>query len=237
MSATFSLREVSSGLISTTAAPDSFAIRGMSQAGETGAEAPITTRTPQVRASSSACTWASHGIGSPNRTTLGLRISPQAHRGTSPGDHRSRVGYLFQQYTHISSSRFPWYSITRREPAAWWRPSTFWVMTARTTPVFSRAANPWCAALGAARPQTETISESISHTLRGDCMKAWRVAYSIGSNFAHIPWAPRNDGMPLSTEIPAPVKATAFRRSARRRGAPPARGAPAPPAGGGEGGG
>ena len=48
MSATFPLREVSSGLISTTAAPDSFAIRGMSQAGETCAEVPITTRTPQV---------------------------------------------------------------------------------------------------------------------------------------------------------------------------------------------
>ena len=50
-------------------------------------------------------------------------------------------------------------------------------------------------------------------------MNEWRVAYSIGSYFAHIPWAPRNDGMPLSTEIPAPVKATAFRRSARRRAA------------------
>ena len=48
-------------------------------------------------------------------------------------------------------------------------------------------------------------------------MNACRVAYSIGSYFAHIPWVPRNDGMPLSTEIPAPVKATAFRRSARRR--------------------
>ena len=60
-------------------------------------------------------------------------------------------------------------------------------------------------------------------------MKAWRVAYSIGSYFAHIPWDPRNDGMPLSTEIPAPVKTTAFPRSARMRAAsrigslPPAR--------------
>jgi len=42
MSVTFPLREVSSGLISTTAAPDSFAIRGMSQAGETCAGVPKT---------------------------------------------------------------------------------------------------------------------------------------------------------------------------------------------------
>ena len=102
-------------------------------------------------------------------------------------------------------------------------------MTARAIPISSRAARPLCAALGTAPPQTETISVSISQTLRGDCMKAWRVAYSIGSYFAHIPWDPRNDGMPLSTEIPAPVKTTAFPRSARMRAAsrigslPPAR--------------
>jgi hypothetical protein len=39
------------------------------------------------------------------------------------------------------------------------------------------------------------------------------VAYSIGSYFSHIPCVPRKAGMPLSTEIPAPVSATAFRRS------------------------
>ena len=44
--------------------PDSFAIRGMSQAGETCAEVPIARRTSQVQASSSACSCADHGIGS-----------------------------------------------------------------------------------------------------------------------------------------------------------------------------
>ena len=100
-------------------------------------------------------------------------------------------------------------------------------MTSAHDPIFSRAANPLCAALGpSAAAKGDHLREHFPH-LAGDCMNAWRVAYSIGSYFAHTSWAPRNDGMPLSTEIPAPVKATARFDARPRRRAASDRAAPA----------
>src|SRR4030067_1391899 len=66
------VRGVSSGLISMIAAPFFLERRGISHAGATCAEVPITRRTPQLSASDSASSWAFQGIGSPNRAEVGF---------------------------------------------------------------------------------------------------------------------------------------------------------------------
>src|SRR3989337_4256962 len=98
-SVTERVREVSSGLISMMNAPCSLEIGGMSHAGVTCAEVPITSSTPQVRASSSACSCAIHGIDSPKNTMSGLRIAPQPHRGGITSAIFRQEGYRFQQST------------------------------------------------------------------------------------------------------------------------------------------
>lgn len=50
---------------------------------------------------------------------------------------------------HSSLVQFPWSSSTRLEPAAWWRPSMFWVTTAFSFPARSRPARKRWAAFGA----------------------------------------------------------------------------------------
>src|SRR5512143_4023869 len=114
-----------------------------------------------------------------------------------------------------SASALPWNSITFRDPAAWWSPSTFWVMTDRRIPIRSSSARPRWAAFGTACERMSIISESMVQTFPGSRRKAPMVAYSIGSYRSHNPCAPRKAGIPLSTETPAPVSATAFFLEAR----------------------
>ena len=53
------------------------------------------------------------------------------------------------------------------------------------------------------------ISLSMAHTFfRVPVEGTYLSAYSMGSYFSQRPWPPRNAGMPASTEMPAPVKAT-----------------------------
>ena len=76
------------------------------------------------------------------------------------------------------------------------------------------------AALGRARSTTSFMSRiSTSQTLAGSFMNASMCAYSMGSIFSHRPPFPRKGGIPLSTEIPAPVNATARSAAARSRAA------------------
>ena len=77
------VRKVSSGLISMMMAPFLLDMRGMSHAGVTCAEVPITRRAAQLSASASASFCVPQGIGSPNRTRFGLRIFPHSHFGGS----------------------------------------------------------------------------------------------------------------------------------------------------------
>ena len=86
------VRKVSSGLISMMTAPFLLEMRGMSHAGVTCAEVPMTRRAAQFPASASASSCVTQGTFSPNRTRFGLRIFPHSHFGGIPYRILSREG-------------------------------------------------------------------------------------------------------------------------------------------------
>ena len=73
-----------------------------------------------------------------------------------------------------------------------------------------------CAAFGSAARTRPRRHSYHSHTSAGSRANASGVASSSARKLRHNPPSPRNVGMPLSAETPAPVKTTTLRgRSAR----------------------
>ena len=133
--------------------------------------------------------------------------APGGRRGAPPGDHLAN-GKRFQHDRQTSSRKLPWYSITFREPAAWCNPSTFCVISDLSRPDRSSSARATCARFGTAEDTSDSMPENIRQTFSGSAEKASIVAYSIGSKRSQSPCDPRKAGMPLSTDMPAPVNAT-----------------------------
>ena len=61
-------------------------------------------------------------------------VPPQAQRGTPVVWVTQVMSYRFPQARQVYRFSLPWSSSTFRLPAIWWRPSMFWVMTARSLP-------------------------------------------------------------------------------------------------------
>src|SRR3989304_1555872 len=81
-------------------------------------------------------------------------------------------------------------------------------MTQHNRPNRSSSASARWAGLGLAASIIRINSFIIPQTLPGLRKKASTSANSAGSYLLHRPWLPRKVGMPLSAEMPAPVKAT-----------------------------
>src|SRR4030067_650701 len=87
-------------------------------------------------------------------------------------------------------------------------------MTEFKRPIRSNSAKAIWAGLGSAPRTNSIISFIIFQTFAGFDRKALIWAYSSGSYLSHRPPALRKSGMPLSTDIPAPVNAMVLRESA-----------------------
>ena len=101
-------------------------------------------------------------------------------------------------------------SPSRRNPARWCRPSTFWVTTVSACPSSSAsAATSRCAAFGIAAVTIAARQRYQPQTSAGSARNAASVARRSASKRAHSPVsASRNVGMPLSAERPAPLSTT-----------------------------
>src|SRR4030042_247214 len=86
----------------------------------------------------------------------------------------------------------------------------FWVIIELRFPVCSSLARAKWAGLGLDFSSKPPISFNMVQTFLGLAENASMVAYSMGSYFSHSPEGPRKSGIPLSTDIPAPVQATHF---------------------------
>ena len=113
-------------------------------AGQTAPDVPTTSI-----ASASATSSRTLGIsrtGSSNSTTFGRSGLPQpAHGGGGPGSRcAAESGSTLPQPGQVRCLPSPWISRTVSLPAAWWRPSTFWVtIPARRPARSSRARARW----------------------------------------------------------------------------------------------
>ena len=110
-----------------------------------------------IRSAAEASCWArisaSWGRYSPNSTTSGLSTVPQSHRGIRSGspaclERTSPIGYRARQSRHTEYEIEPCTSISSTEPARACSRSTFWVMTASSSPARSSSASTSCARFG-----------------------------------------------------------------------------------------
>src|ERR1043165_674505 len=172
---------------------------------------------PTMRTRSAPCMTAdarasaSSGSISPNQTTSGRSNAPHSQRGGSAANGSGAARTRCSR-TQRTRKWLPCSSTTSSEPARACSASTFCV----TTTASESAATARCAAFGsAARTRPRRISYH-SHTMAGSRANASGVASSSARKLRHNPPSPRNVGMPLSAETPAPVKTTTLRgRSAR----------------------
>ena len=109
---------------------------------------------PAPRQSSWARSKASRGRTSPNRTTSGRIGAPQASQpGTPSADSRRRSrttpsSARSPQAEHEQVAIEPWTSTSSRVPARRWSMSTFWVITACSSPARSIRTSARWAGLG-----------------------------------------------------------------------------------------
>src|SRR5258707_977756 len=99
----------------------------------------------------------------------------------------------------------PWSFNTRELPAQSCSPSTFCVTRAKLPARRSICARAECPGLGAACAISPRRQSYHSHTNLGSRANASGVARSSARKLPHKPPFPRNVGMPLSAEMPAPV--------------------------------
>jgi hypothetical protein len=107
---------------------------------------------------------------------------------------------------HLTFQILPWSSRMFFEPAFWWSPSMFWVMSETPGKIFSHRARilwPGLGSFGEIIPRRQSYH---SQTSLGSWLKASGVASSSARYFFHRPSSPRKVGMPDSAEIPAHVK-------------------------------
>ena len=163
-----------------------------------------------------------------------LRMPPQLRQGgsSSPARTRSSARSMGARSSHrmqTTSRRVPWISTTSsgEVPAAWWRPSTFWVRTAWSLPRRSSSTTALWPSLGSTfQPPMPSGSRRLcQERLRASGVRhvvRQRVASFSASGFFGSTGrlGPRKSGMPESVEMPAPVSTTIRSGPRRSRSAP-----------------
>src|ERR1051325_4594431 len=174
-------------------------------------QVPMMRRRSAARMTAAARATAASGSISPNQTTSGRSSAPHWQRG-GMASNASGAGNTRCSRTQRARKRLPCSSTTPADPARACKSSTFCVTT--TAPVSAAMAR--CAAFGSAARTRPRRHSYHSHTSAGSRANACGVAKSSARKLRHKPPSPRNVGMPLSAETPAPVKTTTLRgRSAR----------------------
>ena len=136
----------------------------------------------------------------PSRGTTGIAAAAgrAAHRGWTTARRRKSSQQRSVQIDPCSR-------VTCRVPARSWRPSTFWVSSAKAGRVRLQAARTSCARFGWHAAMSERRQSYHSHTSAGSRAKAPGVARSSARNWRHRPPVPRKVGTPLAADTPAPV--------------------------------
>ena len=204
------------GFTSIRSPPRWYTSSGNCAAGYTVAEVPATIMQSARAASSKHPSSTSGGIGSPNDTVSLFSSPPQ--RGQLGGRIEKSIASLRKRSTHPRqriSVALPWISSRRRLPASRCRLSTFCVISARSTPRSSSSASARCPGFGFASPSASHSSRigpvglrRSSHARRGLARKRWKPFIGGSPCLVQSPSGPRNGGIPLSTDSPAPVSAT-----------------------------
>ena len=159
---------VGSALRMTTRAPDSLAAGTTPATGHTESLVPMASMRSQFRAARSARAMSSGTRPWPKEIVADFRMPPHVRHGgsSSPACTRASarsIGARSPHARHTTSRVVPCTSTTRAgvEPAAWCRPSTFWVMSVSSLPRRSSATSAWWPALGWAR--RPNVSSRLCH--------------------------------------------------------------------------
>lgn len=169
----------------------------------------MTRKTCARRAASVACSQASTGSVSPNQTTAGRSTPPQGQRGGSGSMGTWSFRCSNPQAMHRTRQMSPCSLMMLPLPARSCNPSTFCVT--RVNLSFARRSSSTrarCPGFGCALWMIWRRQSYHSQTSLGSFAKAFGDASFSGEKFLHSPEGPRKVGIPLSAEIPAPVKAT-----------------------------
>jgi hypothetical protein len=156
-----------------------------------------------VDATASAHTFC--GSPSPNHTTPGRSIAPHEQNGGKDSS-RGRKSLRSRSHTvHRTAQISPCTLRMFLLPARSCRPSTFCVTSVKLGTRRSISASAKWPALGCASAITLRRQSYHSHTNFGSRAKPCGVANSSARYVRHTPPGPRNVGMPLSADMPAPV--------------------------------
>ena len=169
----------------------------------------MTRKTSACAAASKARPHASSGRASPNQTTAGRSSAPHRQRGGSGSIGTCSFCSCVAHPVHCTCQMSPCNFTMLRLPARSWSPSTFWVTSVkRPLARHSISARARCPGFGCALWMICRRQSYHSQTKRGSRAKASGDASFSGEKFRQSPFGPRNVGIPLSAEMPAPVKAT-----------------------------
>ena len=117
--------------------------------------------------------------------------------GQCAGQTRQRTDQTLPCTSTVSSSG---------RPAAWWRPSMFWVTQPSRRPMRANSVTALWAGLGRAWRRGEVDHLAQLRFRAPDEDRYRSMVKSSGSTLVHRPSGPRKSGIPDSVDTPAPVK-------------------------------